>query len=169
MAVTRLDKVAGIHLESGKYSSDLLNGNVALLGALEAGETELYNMAVATTDEELTNDEFLFHATPEVDADPRNAGLKNFSVKAGEAGRFYHLQVGDIVTITDDLVEGTTAVGEFVVPQLGSVKLSASTDGTTADVAGTGTVSPRLQFRVEQKTTLGFDAESATVLRVVKS
>lgn len=169
MAVTRLDKIAGIHLESVKHTANLLNGNVVQLGNLVAGETELYEVKVPSTNAEVTDGVYLLHATPELDADPRKKGLKHFVVEAGTAGRAYHVEVGDVVTITSDLIEGTPVVGNYVVPQLSSVQLEASTDGTTIDSAGTGVIAPRLQFRVERETTLGYDNSQAWVLRVVKA
>lgn len=169
MAVVRLDKIAGVHLASVKHTANLLNGNIVQLGALEVGETELYNVKVPSADADVTNGEFLLHATPEVMADPRQAGLKNFVVEAGDAGRGYHLMKGDIVTLTEDLIDGIPVVGDYVVPQLNSIKLEASLDGTTADLAGTGSLTPSLQFQVIQETTLGYDNAKAFVLRVVKA
>jgi hypothetical protein len=169
MGVVRLDKIAGIHLESVRHTADLLNGNVVQLGDLVDGETELYEVKVPTTDADITDGEFLLHATPEVDPDPRKKGLKHFKVLAGQEGRAYHLTVGDIVTLTEDLIDGTPVVGQYVVPQLNSIKLEASADGTTADQAGTGSLVPRLQFRVERETTLGYENDRAYVLRVVKA
>jgi hypothetical protein len=168
MAVIRLDKIAGTHLESVKHTEELKNGYFVQLGALEAGETELYNVKLATTDDEL-QEEFLLHATPEVDPDPRKAGLKHFAVPAGEAGRAYHLQKGDVITLTEDLFDGTPVVGKYAVPQLNSLKLEASDDGTTLGQNGTTPIEPSLVFKVDRETTLGFDNMRAFVLRVVKA
>lgn len=168
MAVTRLDKIAGIHLDSVKHNADMTNGLFVQLGALETGETELYAVKQATVDADLL-DEFLLHATPEVMADPRKSGLKDFVVTSGTAGRAYHLVKGDIITLTDDLIDGTTVVGQFAVPQLASFKLEASADGTTLKQDGTTPVEPSLVLQVIQKTTLGYDNSNATVLRVIKA
>lgn len=168
MAVTRLDKIAGIHLANVQHTAVMKNGNVVQLGSLVDGETELYHAKVATTDADLQK-EFMLQATPEVDPDPRKAGLKHFEVAVGDKGRVYHLAKGDIVTLTADLIDGTPVVGEFVHPQLNSIKLEASADGKTADVAGTGSIEPALVLEVIQETTLGFDNDQAFVLRVVKA
>lgn len=168
MAVVRLDKIAGIHLASVKHNADMTNGLFVQLGDLVAGETELYEVAVPSVDADLQK-EFLLHATPEVDPDPRKAGLKHFVVQAGGQGRAYHLAVGDIVTLTNDLIDGTPTVGQFAVPQLGSMKLEASADGATLAEDGTTPVEPRLQLKVIQATSLGYDNSDAVALRVVKA
>lgn len=167
MAVIRLDKISGIHLESVKHTDVLKNGYFIQLGSLEAEETELYNVKVATTDADL-QDEFLLHATPEVDPDPRKAGLKWFEVQAGDAGRAYHLQKGDVLTLTADLIDGTPVVDQFVVPQLNSLKLEASADGTTLSVDGATAIEPSLVLKVVRVTSLGYDNDTAYQLRVVK-
>lgn len=165
MAVIRLDKIAGIHLESAVHTEVLTNGLFAQLGELVAGETELYEVKVPQDDADLAN-EFLLHATPEVEADPRKAGLKHFTVEAGDAGRFYYLTKGDVITLTQDLIDGTPTVNEFAVPQVGSLKLESSTDGKGGT---TGAVDPSLVFKVIDKTTLGYDGTDAYRLRVVKA
>lgn len=166
MAVTRLDKIAGTHLESVKHTAVLKNGQFVQLGALVDGETQEYSVALATTDADLAQ-EFLLHATPEVMADPRQSGLKHFQVDIGDAGRVYHLVKGDVITLTADLFEGTPVVGQYAVPQLNSVLLEASVDGKTAGVAGQ--VEPSLVLEVIRKTTLGYDGDDAFVLRVAKA
>jgi hypothetical protein len=168
MAIVRLDKIAGIHLESVTHTDVLKNGYVVQLGDLVAGETELYEVKIPTTDEDLQQ-EFLLHATPEVDPDPRKAGLKFFQVEAGDRGRAYHLVKGDIVTLTADLIDGTPTVNKYVVPQLNSLKLEASDDGKTLAQDGTTRVEPSLVFQVIQQTTLGYDNDQAYVLRVIKA
>lgn len=165
MAVTRLDKITGGHLESIVHNADLTNGLFVQLGALVSGETELYEVAIPQTDEDLQK-EFLLHATPEVMADPRQAGLKHFIVEKGDAGRGYHIVKGDTITLTADLFDGTPVVGEYAVPQIGSLKLEASPDGLGGS---DGTKEVSLVWEVVRKTTLGYDASDAYVLRAVKA
>lgn len=162
MAVIRLDKITGGHLESIRHTAVLKNGHFVQLGALVGDETELYAVKTATTDAELKN-EFLLHATPEVMPDPRQAGLKHFQVDAGDQGRAYHLVKGDVITLTADLIDGTPVVGQYVVPQLDSLKLEASPDGLQ------GTAETSLILEVVRKTTLGYDADVAYQLRVIKA
>lgn len=165
MAVIRLDKITGGHLESIKHTAVMTNGLFVQLGDLVNGETELYQVAIPQTDADLEK-EFLLHATPEVMADPRQAGLKHFVVEAGDAGRGYHLVKGDVITLTNDLIEGTPVVGQFAVPQTGSLKLETSADGKGGS---TGTVAVSLVLEVVRKTTLGYDGTDAYQLRVVKA
>lgn len=169
MAVTRLDKIAGTHLSSIVHTEDLLNGNVVALGELVDDETETYKVYVPTEDIDLTEGEILLHATPEVDADPRKAGLKHFVLSAGTEGRAYHPTVGDIVTLTKDLIDGTPTVGEYITPQLKKLKLIASADGTVDNKATSAKIKPRLQMKVIQKTILGYDASEAYAVRVIKA
>jgi hypothetical protein len=165
MAVVRLDKIAGVHLESIVHTEDMTNGLFVQLGNLVDGETELYEVEVPQTDDDLKK-EFLLHATPEVMADPRKAGLKHFVVEKGDAGRAYHLTKGDVITLTADLIDGTPVVGKYVVPQVGSLKLEASEDGLGGS---DGQQEVSLVWEVIQKTTLGYDAAEAYVLRAVKA
>lgn len=165
MAVTRLDKITGGHLESIRHTANMTNGLFVQLGTLVNGETELYEVAIPQTDDDLKK-EFLLHVTPEVMADPRQAGLKHFVLEAGSAGRGYHLVQGDVITLTADLIDGTPVVEQFAVPQVGSLKLEASPDGKGGT---TGTVEPSLVLKVVRKTTLGYDNSDAYVLRVVKA
>ncbi|TVX86069.1 hypothetical protein [Paenibacillus agilis] len=162
MAVIRLDKITGGHLESIRHTAVLKNGHFVQLGSLVSGETELYTVETAQVAADLKK-EFLLHATPEVMADPRQAGLKHFQVEAGEAGRAYHLVKGDVITLTADLIDGTPVVDQFVVPQLNSLKLEASPDGLQ------GTDETSLVLEVVRKTTLGFDNADAFQLRVIKA
>lgn len=162
MAVIRLDKITGGHLESIRHTEELKNGYFVQLGELVDGETELYEVVLATEVTDLQK-EFLLHATPEVMPDPRHAGLKHFKVDAGDAGRAYHLVKGDVITLTADLIDGIPAVNQFLVPQLNSMKLEASPDG----LQGTDEVS--LVLQVVRKTTLGYDNDDAYQLRVVKA
>ncbi|MCY9544701.1 hypothetical protein M5X02_29160, partial [Paenibacillus alvei] len=128
MAVIRLDKISGGHLESIRHTEVMKNGYFVQLGALVSGETELYEVALAQTAEDLKK-EFILHATPEVMPDPRQAGLKHFQVDKGDQGRGYHLVKGDVITLTADLIDGTPVENQFAVPQLNSMKLEASPDG----------------------------------------
>jgi hypothetical protein len=159
MAIVRLDKVRAAYngnLESVKMVAEQTNGVVVKLGGLVAGERELKN-GVAVTD--VTKDEVVLVAAPEVMYDARKYGLKDFVIPAGQAARAYHLAVGDIVTFTADLISGAPALGKYVVPANGAFKLAAA-----ADLTG-GT---RLAFEVIEVTTLGADASAAFALQVIK-
>lgn len=153
MAIVRLDKIAGIHLESIKANEVLKNGYFVELGGFVAGESELREAGKVA---DVAGD-IVFHATAEVDPDPRRAGLKHFEIEAGKAGRAYRLVKGDIMTLTADLFTAIPAVGEKQAPQVGSFLLG--------DSLGTESV----VVKVLAETTLGFDAEQAFVVQVIKA
>ncbi len=154
MAVIRLDKIAGTHLESIQAPEELKNGFFLQLGALVAGEKEL---RTATKVVDNTKGGIVLHATPEVDPDPRKAGLKHFTVAQGEAGRGYRLVEGDIITLTEDLFASAPVIGDEVSPQNGGFLL----DTSIGDEA--------LVLEVIEETTLGFDYEKAFALSVKKA
>jgi hypothetical protein len=154
MAVIRLDKIAGIHLESIKAPEVLKNGYFLQLGALVSGETEL---RTATKPTDVTKPNLVLHATPEVMADARKTGLKHFQIEQGDEARAYRLVVGDIITLTQDLFASLPVVGEDVAPQNGSFLLETAL----------GTES--LILDVIQETTLGYDNDKAFVCQVIKA
>lgn len=158
MAVTRLDKITGSHLESFEAPEVIKNGYFLQLGELVDEETEL-RKATKIIDAEAEG-EIVLHATPEVDPDPRNAGLKHFTVAKGEAGRGYHVQKGDKITLTVDLFTTLPVVKGFVSPVAGSFLLD--TFEPLSDQSA-------IVFRVLRETTLGFDNDQAFVLQVTKA
>lgn len=157
MSIVRLDKIDGSHLESITAEVKLVNGYFVELGGLVEGEAELRH---ATAPVDIENGDIVFHASSEVDPDPRKAGLKHFEVGAGEAGRGYRLIKGDIMTLTEDLFGSAVAKGDIVSPQVGDFKL---------DVFDEATVKPAIQLKVIQVTTLGFDAQTAYAVQVIKA
>lgn len=156
----RLDKcqavVAG-NIESVVHTAELQNGMVINLGALKAGERELRQVATPAT-ATLGSEEVLLVYSAEVMYDERLNKLSDFVIPAGTPARAYHLTVGDIFTITDDGITGTTVVGQYVVPANGSLRLAAA-----ADLSG-GT---RFAGKVIAKET--FNGVAATVIQVVKA
>jgi hypothetical protein len=154
MAIVRLDKIAGIHLESVRVAEPILNGYFLQLGGLVSGETEVRQ---ATKVVDPTKEGIVFHATPEVMADPRKSGLKHFVVEANEQARAYHLMKGDIITLTEDLFETVPSVGDLVAPQANSYLLDASLGNES------------VILEVIQETTLGYDNTRAFVLSVLKA
>lgn len=157
MAIVRLDKVNGEHLESIVADEVLKNGYFVELGGLVEGETELREV---TAPLDVENGDIVFHSSSEVDPDPRRAGLKHFEVEAGTAGRAYRLVKGDIMTLTEDLFATNPNVGDLVAPQVGAF---------TLDEFDALDTNPAIQLRVLQATTLGFDAETAFAVQVVKA
>lgn len=158
MAVIRLDRITGSHLESIKAPEQIKNGYFLQLGALVDGETELRE-ATKIIDAE-TEGEIVLHATPEVMADARKTGLKHFVVEGGEAGRGYHLTKGDRITLTVDLFTTTPVVNGFVSPVAGSFLLDTFEQGTDKSA---------IVFKVTRETTLGYDNDEAYTLQVTKA
>jgi hypothetical protein len=156
MAIVRLDKIAGTHLESIVAEETLLNGYFVELGGLVDGEAELRQAGKVA---DVTGD-IVFHHTAEVDPDPRKAGLKHFEVAVGEAGRAYRLVKGDIVTLTEDLFDVAPLVGDVLAPQAGSFKLGDFDPAL---------VQPTVQVKVIQETSFGFDAQKAFAVQVIKA
>jgi hypothetical protein len=153
MAIVRLDKITGNHLSNGRNATeDMLNGYFVELGGLIAGERETYNI---TAPADVLATEVLLHATPEVMYDPRKSALEDFYVEQGEECRLYHLTVGDIVTLTEDLFTAPPAVGDVVSPQVGSYLLGAVVAGA------------RLTFEVIEANQLGYNRVPAFAVRVL--
>lgn len=153
MAIVNLDKIAGTHLSNGVHATDvMLNGYFVELGSLVVGERELYNI---TAPVDVTTTEVLLHASPEVMYDPRQSSLDKFFVEVGQECRLYHLTVGDIITLTEDLFATEPAVGDIVSAQNGAYKLGATVVGA------------RLTFEVLEATFLGAMRTPAFALRVL--
>lgn len=155
----RLDKCQAVYagnIESVVHTAELQNGMVINLGDLKAGERELREVAVPAT-ATLGSEEVLLVYSPEVMYDERKT-LADFTIPAGTPARAYHLTVGDIFTITDDGITGSTVVGQYVVPANGSLRLTAA-----ADLSG-GT---RFAGKVIAKET--FNGVAASVIQVVKA
>lgn len=164
--IVNLDKVqAGTvgNLESVQHDAELENGMFVVLGDLLDGEREVHEVEAVTDAEQ----ELLLHASPEIRYSSLEQGLENFFLEAGRVGRAYHLTAGDTFTVTDNMIEGETVVGEYVVPQDGELKLQAS--ATPEADFGEGAVATRFVGRVVEKTTLGYEHNDATVIKVEKA
>lgn len=125
----RLDKIkATAHLESFTFATDLENGRVVAIGALQAdGEAK-----TAAAPADVATDTFVLHASVPMDANEANLE-KEFVLKAGEKGRGYILEAGDIVTITNDQLTAKPAINDLLEPAVGSTKLK-KVDAKTANV-----------------------------------
>ena len=129
----RLDKVAAIAggIESVKHNARLENGMVHHVAGLAAGEREVKSVVTPSTASILT-DSILLHASPELNY-VEGETILDFSVEVGKIGRSYHLEVGDIITVTDAVITGASVVGQFLIPANNSLKLTAAAnlDGGT--------------------------------------
>lgn len=158
MPIVRLDKIAGTHIENVRNDADvMLNGFFVQPVALVEGETSLY-VAGAPTD---VADEVWMHVSPEVESDPRRQGLTVFEVPVGTAARAYHMTVGDVISMTRDLVTGAPAVGSFLIPAVGAYRLAVAADEIAADASRFSAVV------IEDDITLGYNNEAAIAFRVI--
>lgn len=160
--IVNLDKIQAKkngNLESLKHTADLPNGSVVHVGDLVVGTRDVYNVIVPTT-ASIAATEVILVASPEFSYLPGKS-LEDFVNVTGNIMRAYHLTEGDIFTISDDGIDGTTVAGQYVIPQNASTKLAVA-----ADLTG-GT---KFAAKVINKTTIGFGgAKAASVLQVVKA
>lgn len=148
----RLDKVKGTaHHINFTYSSDLVLGMFVAEGALKA-DGEGY---VANAPADVTKDTIVLHVSPALNYN--NELSQDFVLKAGKVGNGLVLEKGDIITLTDDLFTGTSAVGKFLIPANGAVKGAIAT-ALTAEVVA---------LKAIAKETLA--GSPATVFEVVKA
>lgn len=163
--MVRLDKCQAIYggnITSVQHAGDMDNGSFVNLGGLVTGQADVYYTATPAT-AGLATEEGLLVYSPEVNYAPGKT-LKDFTNLANIPARAYHLTVGDVITVTDDGINGTTVVGEWVIPADGSFELSAS--------ASLG--STRLAGKVIEKSEFGYTGssyskEDATTFRIVKA
>lgn len=156
--VINLDRISGAQLFSLKHSAALENGNVCNLGAIVAGEREVYDVAAPAT-ATLNTAQVILIASPEVMYDESKA-ITDFTIPAGTIARGVALVPGNIVTISNDNIDGTTAVGAFVIAANSSLKLAAS---ATASGKFTGRV-------IEKGTiTVGTTAIASTTFLVISN
>lgn len=168
--VVDLNKMAGNNVDSFvqsvQYTSDMVNGSFVALGALLSGNDDI---KVAATPSDVTAEEVVLVASPEIIKVTVNGGVYNLDISdrsaftniANTPARAYRLKVGDQFTMTDDGISGTTVVGQYVIPQNGSF-----TPVTSASIGST-----IVAMKVLKKTyiTNGVNKTAATVLEVVKS
>lgn len=164
MAIIRVDKAQATY--SGNLVSfqvpvatTMTNGLVFNLGALVANERELHAIAAPAAGT-LATAEVLINATPEVMYASADIALEDFVLTAGQTGRGFHMSVGDVFTVTDDLITGNPVVGEFVVAADAVWTLAAA----AADPGNT-----RFLGQIIEETTLGFNQDQAWAFRVIKA
>lgn len=128
MAV-RTDKLQATYagnLESVVLSVDVENGAVTTIGALVDGEREIVQGGAPV---DVLTDEILLIKSPEVLYE-KDKGILDFINKANKPARAYHYAVGDIVTVTDTVITGTSVKDKYLIPENGSNKLKAANDLT---------------------------------------
>lgn len=154
----RLDKLQakkGGNISSVKnLTADMQNGFVVHAESLSSGEREAMDVIQPAT-ATLTSKSILLHASVET-VYLAGQTLLDYYLPMGTVGRAYLLHQGDIVTVTDNVITGSSVVGQYVIPQNGSFQLAAA-----VDLSG-GT---KFQAKVIEKTTIY--GQSATVFRVL--
>lgn len=108
MSKVFLDKIPSTeHIESVVATTDFGNGQFLSLGVLGAdGESRVATAATGESDAEV------FLADAPVSYDDPHFDLGKYVVKAGTTGRAYHLQKGDVISVTTDLVAAGAKAGD---------------------------------------------------------
>lgn len=145
-----LDKIgADNHIVSVELKEDIRNGSVVKLGNYNGQD---YYVADKVAD--LVADRLVFVAASLLPYDER-INDEDIVLAKGERVRAYFLKAGDMITLTNDQLDGDCVVGQFAIPQVGKYELKASTTKSDA----------KLNFVVVAKEKLrGLDA---TVLEVI--
>lgn len=143
--VVRTDKMYGTDTRTGLVSlryggadgdtdTAIDNGNVVVLAGLLEGERELYKAKDPTGTEALRD--VVLVASPEVMYDERLRSLYDFYNEAGEAARGYHLHRGDIFSVTEEALDGTKAVNDYVMLNAGIKMNTAAAQNTSKTTVG---------------------------------
>lgn len=111
-------------------ATPLENGMVFYADSLVSGQREVYTVVQPAT-AALAAGNLLIHASV-----PTNylAGytIVNFVLDSGKTGRAYVPSIGDIFTISDSVISGSSVVDQFLIPADATFKLTASsTIGST--------------------------------------
>lgn len=152
-AIVRLD--SGIYennIANIKFATDLENGTVVTLGAMDAE-----SVFTATAPADVTADKILLHVSVPMMYEVEKSRESDFILEAGKVGRAYFLKDGDIVTITDDGINGTTVLNQFVIPANGAGQMVPA-----ANLTGATTIA----FKVLSKSET-LEGKAASVLQVV--
>jgi hypothetical protein len=149
-------KKGGSGLISIKAAVEFENGFVFTAEDLASGEREIFTPVQFVTATITTNSLYL-HASPEV---TYLAGqtITDYSLAIGDVGRGILLRKGDIITVTNNMLTGTIAVGKYLIPANASYKLAIANDLTG------GTV---FAAKVIETTTIY--GQAATVFEVIKN
>lgn len=128
--IVRLDKIkATAHIVNFVFDTDLENGRIVALGDLDV-DGETYK---ASAPADVTADRMVLHASVPMGYDEPDLE-EEFVLKAGQRGRGYVLEIGDIVTITDDAFVMVPNKGDIVVPVNGNTKLTVASEEPDAKI-----------------------------------
>lgn len=131
MAKVFLDKIkATAHIESVVAQEELTNGQFLKLGVLGSdGESRVATKATGAADAEV----FLADA-PLSYGDP-HFNLADYKVEKGHTARAYHLEKGDVISVTPDLVSGAN-VGDALTIGDSGLGFKKASDAGMALVIG---------------------------------
>lgn len=130
--IVRTDRMSGTKqpadLLSAKYlpagtATAIENGRVVLIGALVAGEREVFTATTPAANSAL--DSVALVASPELLFDERQHNLDEFRNEAGEIIRCYKFRSGNIFSITAEAIDDNTVAAGIAVGSI--VELQAST------------------------------------------
>lgn len=123
--IVRTDRMSGTKqpadLLSAKYlpagtATAIENGRVVLIGALVAGEREVFTATAPAVNSAL--DSVALVASPELLFDERQHNLDEFRNQAGEIIRCYKFRSGNIFSVTKEAIDNNTggaiAVGSII-------------------------------------------------------
>jgi len=159
-AIVNLDKLQSKYdgnIESVVASVDLDNGSIGVISGVVTGERELKTL-IAPATATLATDEMLLIAAPEVMYLPGTT-LQDFYNVSGAPTRAYHLHPGDIFTVADSNITGTTILNQWVSPANASYKMAISATLPTTRFIG----------QIIEKGTIGFNKVACTTIQVLKA
>lgn len=116
----------------GETPTDIENGNVLKLGAIETGNREVFIGGAVAADDNISD--IVLIASPEVNYEDGKYNLSDYINKAGKVCRGYHLPAGASFSITKEGFVGATAAKGNLVELAAGTKLkavAAATSGST--------------------------------------
>lgn len=126
VTIEKLNRNAAM-TETVVHTADMDNGSVVHLGNLVTGSGEQRQVSVPTSSS-IQTDEVLLVKSHEIQGNlylPYST-LQDFYIPSGNLALAYHPQVGMEFSITTDGFDGTAAVGSYLIPQAGSVRLTVA-------------------------------------------
>jgi len=151
--VVVLDKVQAMNIDAlnrtAKSSALIENGMVFALSGKETGEgeTEMWTAVQPATGANLTH-LWMAYSPEIVDTNAQYRGLdpdpRNFAHAIGDPISCFKPQIGDIITLTDDVITGTKSTNTFVVATNADYQLNwgaSAVSGLSLKLLGTTYIS----------------------------
>jgi len=157
--------IVSVQWDSGK----LQNGTPVTLGALVTGEYELYYAQCTGATGTLASAQVYVVYSPEVMYEAGTM-IDDFYVATGMPARAYGLKEGSIFKISSGAYIGTAAVGDYFIMQATGAGTTTGVDLGLSQFATTSTISAnKFCAQVIELSTIGYDANTAAVARVIKA